>query len=137
MAKSLEPDGIMVQWVSPGTAFEHSLIVRTFLQAFPYASLWLGDDLLIGSQMPLMLNASELDARLADPAARAALAEVGFNRAEDVLAQFHGTSEQVHRYAAANPGPTLTDDHPILEYFQSQDIPPDPPDFRVFSAPTQ
>ncbi|MBV8718403.1 MAG: fused MFS/spermidine synthase [Chloroflexi bacterium] len=137
VAKSLEPDGIMVQWVSPGTAFEHSLIVRTFLQAFPYASLWLGDDLLVGSPTPLALNPSELDARLADPGARAALAEVGFNRAEDVLAQFHGTSEQVHRYAAANPGPTLTDDHPILEYFQSQDIPPDPPDFRVFSAPTQ
>src|SRR5207302_5256820 len=42
VARSLKPDGIMVQWVSPGTAFEHSLIVRTFLQAFPNATLWLG-----------------------------------------------------------------------------------------------
>ena len=46
VARSLSPNGIMVQWVSPGTAFEHSLIVRTFLQAFPHATLWLGGDLL-------------------------------------------------------------------------------------------
>jgi spermidine synthase len=132
VSKSLKPDGIMVQWVSPGTAFEHSLIVRTFLQAFPYATLWLGDDLLIGSQAPLAVNSSELDERLADPQARQALSEVGFNRAQDVLAQFHGTNEQVHSYAG--DGPVLTDDHPLLEYFQSQDIPPEPPDLEVFTG---
>jgi spermidine synthase len=135
VAKSLKPDGIMVQWVSPGTAFEHSLIVRTFLQAFPYATLWLGNDLLVGSRTPLVVNPAELDARLADPGARSALAEVGFNHAQDVLAQFHGTSEQLNTYVAQNPGPMLTDDHPILEYFQSQDIPGDPPDFTVFTGP--
>jgi hypothetical protein len=119
--------------VSPGTAFEHSLIIRTFLQAFPYATLWLGGDLLVGSNSPLMLSRSELDARLADPGARAALAEVGFNHAQDVLAQFRGTSSQLHAYAGA--GPILTDDHPILEYFQSQDIPADPPDLSTFVGP--
>jgi spermidine synthase len=133
VARSLAPGGIMVQWVSPGTAFEHSLIVRTFLRAFPYATLWLGGDLLVGSSSPLQLSHSELDARLADPSARAALAEVGFNHAQDVLAQFRGTSEQLHAYAG--DGPVLTDDHPILEYFQSQDIPGDPPDLSQFSGP--
>jgi spermidine synthase len=134
VAKSLAPGGIMVQWVSPGTAFEHSLIVRTFLQAFPHATLWLGNDLLIGSNSPLELSRSELDARLADPGARAALAEVGFNHAQDVLAQFRGTDEQLHAYVA-DGGPVLTDDHPLLEYFQSQDIPEDPPDFSTFKGP--
>ena len=133
VARSLSPGGIMVQWVSPGTAFEHSLIVRTFLQAFPYATLWLGGDLLIGSNSPLALSRSELEARLADPAARAALAEVGFNHAQDVLAQFRGTSAQLHAYAGS--GPVLTDDHPILEYFQSQAIPAAPPDLSGFTGP--
>ena len=132
VTRSLKPDGIMVQWVSPGTAFEHSLIVRTFLQAFPNATLWLGGDLLVGSPSPMRLSASELEARLADPGARASLAEVGFNHAEDVLAQFRGTSEQLHAYAAQ--GPILTDDHPILEYFQSQSISADPPDLSSFYA---
>jgi spermidine synthase len=133
VARSLAPGGIMVQWVSPGTAFEHSLIVRTFLRAFPNATLWLGGDLLVGSSEPLRLSRSELDARLADPQARGALQEVGFNHAQDVLAQFRGTSEQLHAYAG--DGPVLTDDHPILEYFQSQDIPGDPPDLSAFVGP--
>ena len=46
-------------------------------------------------------------------AARASLAEVGFNHPQDVLAQFRGTPETLRAYAA--PGPLLTDDHPILD----------------------
>src|SRR5207237_8046927 len=52
VARSLAPNGIMLQWVSPGTAFEHSLIVRTFLAAFPSSTLWLGRAVLIGSLAP-------------------------------------------------------------------------------------
>jgi spermidine synthase len=130
VAQSLAPNGIMIQWVSPGSALEHALIVRTFLQAFPNATLWLGGDLLIGSPTPLRIGQSELEARLADPAARQSLADVGFNHAQDVLAQFRASSAELHAYAAQ--GPLLTDDHPILEYFQSQDIPNDPPDLSGF-----
>jgi spermidine synthase len=129
-ARSLGPNGIMLQWVSPGSAFEHALIVRTFLTAFPNSTLWLGGDLLIGSPSPLRISQSELESRLADPSARSALAEVGFNHAQDVLAQFRGTSRELQAYAGT--GPILSDDHPILEYFQSQDIPSDPPDLGQF-----
>jgi spermidine synthase len=132
VARSLAPHGIMVQWVSPGSAFEHALIVRTFLQAFPNSTLWLGGDLLVGSPSPLRIGQAELESRLADPAARASLAEVGFNHAQDVLAQFRGTPGELSAYAGA--GPVLTDDHPILEYFQSQDIPTDPPDLTQFNG---
>jgi spermidine synthase len=129
-ARSLGPRGIMVQWVSPGSAFEHALIVRTFLTAFPNSTLWLGGDLLIGSPSPLRISETELESRLAEPAARPALAEVGFNHVQDVLAQFRGTSRELQAYAGV--GPILSDDHPILEYFQSQDIPSDPPDLGQF-----
>jgi spermidine synthase len=132
VARSLKPDGIMVQWVSPGSAFEHALIVRTLLQAFPNSTLWLGGDLLIGSPSPLALRRDVLDQRLADPSARAALEEVGFNHAQDVLAQYRTGPQDLAAYAG--DGPILTDDHPILEYFQSQDIPPEPPNLEQFHS---
>jgi spermidine synthase len=132
VARSLAPNGLMVQWVSPGSAFEHMLIMRTFLQAFPHSTLWLRGDMLVGSPMPLRISRDELERRLADPSARVALAEVGFNHAQDVLAQFRANADELHAYAGA--GPILTDNHPILEYFQSQDIPPDPPDLGRFSG---
>jgi predicted membrane-bound spermidine synthase len=129
-AHALGPHGIMVQWVSPGSAFEHALIVRTFLQAFPDATLWLGGDLLVGSPSPLRVSRAELERRLADPAARASLAEVGFNHAQVVLAQFRATSDELHAYAGQ--GPILSDDHPLLEYFESRDIPAEPPNLSQF-----
>jgi spermidine synthase len=132
VARSLAPNGVMVQWVSPGSAFEHSLIVRTFLQAFPNSTLWLGGDLLVGSPGPLRISRAQLESRLADPSARASLAEVGFNHAQDVLAQFRAGPSELQAYAG--PGPILTDDHPILEYFQSQDIPSEPPDLGGFDG---
>jgi spermidine synthase len=130
--RSLRPDGIMVQWVSPGSAFEHSLIVRTFLEAFPHASLWLSGDLLIGSSSPLRLSRSALAARLADPVARGALGEVGFNQPQDVLTQFRANETELRAYAG--PGPILTDDHPLLEYFLAQDVPQEPPDLSRFQS---
>ena len=133
VARSLTPYGIMVQWVSPGSAFEHALIVRTFLRAFPQSTLWLSGDLLIGSPSPLRLSRAVLEQRLADPAARAALAEVGFNHAQDILAQYRAGPAELAAYVGPD-GPILTDDHPILEYFESQAIPPDPPDLDQFHA---
>ncbi|HYY89696.1 MAG TPA: fused MFS/spermidine synthase, partial [Chloroflexota bacterium] len=129
-ARALGPGGIMVQWVSPGSAFEHALIVRTFLQAFPNSTLWLAGDLLIGSPSPIRVSGAELDRRLADPAARASLAEVGLRKREDVLAQFRADPDALHAYA--DTGPILTDDRPLLEYFASLNAPLDPPDLRQF-----
>jgi predicted membrane-bound spermidine synthase len=131
--RSLRPDGVMVQWVSPGTAYEHALIVRTFLSAFPHGSLWLNGDLLVGSPSPLVLRRSVLEERLADPSARQSLAEVGFNHAQDVLAQFRADDAALRAYAGA--GDILTDDHPLLEYFLALDVPQEPPDLAQFHSP--
>jgi hypothetical protein len=49
-----------------------------------------------------------------------------------VLAQFRGSSAELAAYAGA--GPILTDNHPILEYFQNQGIPSDPPDLSTFDG---
>jgi len=131
-SNALADDGIMVQWASPGSAFEHELIVRSFLQVFPHASLWLSGDLLVGSKTPQVLSRAELDRRLADPSARSALAAVGLNHAQDVLAQYRGDTEALRAYVG--DGPLLTDNRPLLEYFLS--LPPGelaaPPDLSSF-----
>ena len=125
----------MVQWVSPGSAFEHALIVRTFLQAFPNATLWLGGDLLVGSPSPLRLSRAELEARLADPASPR---QPGRSRLQPRPGRPGPVPRPPPPTVNSPPppatGPILTDDHPILEYFQSQDIPTDPPDLGHFTA---
>lgn len=131
-ARALAPGGVMVQWVSPENAFAHTAIVRTFLEAFPHATLWLAGDLLIGSPGPLRVDAARLEERLADPAARAALAEVGLNRPQDVLTHFRADAAELRAYAG--PGPLLTDDRPLLEYFRALDLPTGPADLERFSG---
>jgi hypothetical protein len=101
------------------------------LQAFPNATLWLSGDLLIGSPSPLRLSRSELESRLADPAARASLAEVGLNHAQDVLSQFRATDAELRAYAG--PGPILTDNRPLLEYFLALNESSAAPDLSHFS----
>ena len=58
-----------------------------------------------------------------------ALAEVGFNHAQDVLAQFRATDRAAR---LRRDGPILTDDHPLLEYFLALDVAQDPPDLDQF-----
>lgn len=132
VARNLAPDGVMVQWVTPESAFFHQTIVRTFLKVFPNSTLWLGGDLLIGSPSPIRVDPAAMQRRLNDPGARAALAEVGFNTPQDVLAQFRADGDELRAYVG--DGPTLTDDRPLLEYFRSLDNPYGPPDLSRFSS---
>lgn len=131
-ARALAPDGLMVQWVSPENAYAHQLVIRTFLQAFPNATLWLGGDLLIGSPNGLRVDPAAVARRLADPGARAGLAEVGFLKPQDVLFQFRADAAELRAYVGE--GPILTDDRPLLEYFRRQDITGPPPDLARFSG---
>ncbi len=131
-ARALRPDGLMVQWVSPENAFAHELIVRTFLEAFPNATLWLAGDLLIGSPSPIRVDPERLAERLADPAAREALRAVGFQKPEDVLVHFRADTEELRAYVG--PGPVLSDDRPLLEYFRALDVPYATPDVSRFSS---
>ena len=44
---ALAPGGVMVQWV-PGTrAIDHTMIVRSFLEVFPYVTAWAGGSMLV------------------------------------------------------------------------------------------
>jgi len=120
-ARALAEDGIMVQWVPLEDPVAHRLIVRTFLEAFPNATLWLSTDVLVGANKPLAIERERVNQRLEDPSAQAALADVGFVWREHVMSQFRSDPDALRSYAG--PGPILSDDRPVLEYFRNVELP--------------
>lgn len=92
-------------------------MVRSFIDVFPYASLWtteFHETLLIGSLQPLELDVSRIRQRFAQPEVAAALGEVGVASVEALLATWLTDRTGLEVYAGdVRP---VTDDHPRIEY---------------------
>jgi len=92
-------------------------LVRRFLDVFPHATAWsteLHEVLLVGSAGPIELDGERVAARYAQPAARAALAEVGIESPEALLATWVTDRAGLERFAGdAAP---VTDDRPLIEH---------------------
>ncbi|MDP9373559.1 MAG: hypothetical protein M3Q65_14130, partial [Chloroflexota bacterium] len=95
----------------------YRLIVRTFLGVFPNATLWDGGRLLIGTKGPLRLDPAAFERKRQDPTTRAALEAVGLGDFEALLALYTAGPEELRHFIG--PGPVLTDDRPLVEYFLS------------------
>src|SRR5271154_4283077 len=81
-------------------------LVRSFLDSFPYASLWtteIHEMLLIGSSQPIELNVPRIAARFYYPAVNDALAEVGIASPGALLATWITGREGLERYAGQSP----------------------------------
>lgn len=129
-AQALEDDGLMTQWLPPFSDYQYRLILRTFLAAFPHATLWQDGDVLIGSKRPITVDGAELGVRFQQPQVRTALAAVGLVGPDEFLRRFNAATEELR--AVAGQGPLITDDRPSIEYFRS--LPKDdPPDTRAYS----
>jgi spermidine synthase len=118
-AKRLRSNGIVAQWWPlPTQNNEDSRsLVRSFLDSFPYASLWtteIHEMLLVGSLQPMELDIPRISARFEEPSVNAALAEVGIASPAALLATWVTDRGGLERYAGqALP---VTDDHPRIEY---------------------
>ena len=127
-ARSLNPGGVMAQWIGPHDDFQYKTMLRTYLAVFPYVTLWLTADLVVGSNDPIDLDLGEVAGRFESPRARAALLEAGFESPVDAASAFVADRAEIERFVG--PGPILTDDHPMIEYYRSapgrgQGAPPD------------
>ena len=115
----LQPGGLMAQWWPlPAQNDEDSRsLVRSFLDVFPHATAWsteLHEVLLVGSSSPVDLDGERVAARYAQPAVRAALAEVGIESPEALLATWVTDRAGLERFAGdAAP---VTDDRPLIEH---------------------
>jgi spermidine synthase len=92
-------------------------MLRTYLSVFPYVTLWLTADLVIGSRDPIVLDLAETARRFESPRARAALLQGEFASPEDVAEAFVATREEIAAFVG--DGPILSDDRPFIEYFRS------------------
>jgi spermidine synthase len=115
----LQPDGLMAQWWPlPAQNDEDSRsLVRSFLDAFPYATAWsteLHEVLLVGSSSPIELSGARIAARYSEPEVRSALAEVGIESPEALLATWVTDRAGLERFAG--DAPPVTDDRPLIEH---------------------
>ncbi len=118
-AQRLQPDGLFAQWLPLSTQTDEDTrsLVRSFLDVFPYATLWtteLHEMLLIGSMTPIELDAARIQQRYGQPKVAAALAEVGIGSAPALMATWVTDRAGLERYAG--DALAVTDDRPRIEY---------------------
>jgi spermidine synthase len=118
-ARRLEKDGLFAQWLPISTQNDEDTrsLVRSFLEVFPYATLWtteMHEMLLVGSLSPIELNASAIEERFAQSNVSTALQAVGVDSAAALLATWVTGRDGLERYAAGvRP---VTDNDPRIEY---------------------
>lgn len=119
---ALKPGGLALQWIGHRPPSQYALIMRTFLEVFPHATLWLDGNLMVGSLEPLTLHAATLAFKRGSQVTASALDDVGLTSFE-VLASWY-TAGPARMRAFVGTGPVLTDDRPLVEYHRS--LPEDP-----------
>lgn len=117
--KRLNQNGILAQWLPIATQNEQQTreLVRSFLDAFPYATLWtteLHEMLLVGSPQPIRIDVRALQGRFAPESVVASMKGVGIDSPAAVLATWVTDRSGLEHFAGdARP---VTDDHPRIEY---------------------
>lgn len=111
---ALKDDGVVLQWIGHRPRVEYTLIMRTFLEVFPEATLWYDANFMVGTKQPLKIDPEALDRLRQNATTRAALDAVGLT-GFDVLRSWYTAGAQEMR-AFVGDGPVLTDDRPLVEY---------------------
>jgi spermidine synthase len=112
----LKPGGIAVQWVA-GTDAEYRLIARTFLSVFPQTTVWTDGTLLVGSLEPLQIRRVDFERKLQTPGRAQGAQDLGAASFDRLLAMYRAGPDELRAFVG--PGPILTDDRPLVEYFLS------------------
>jgi spermidine synthase len=117
--KRLNQNGILAQWLPIATQNEQQTreLVRSFLNAFPYATLWtteLHEMLLVGSPQPIRIDVRTLQERFAPESVVASMKGVGIDSPAAVLATWVTDRSGLERFAG--DARAVTDDRPRIEY---------------------
>ena len=115
----LAEDGIMLVWsgIYDMDLYSMQMIVRTFLEVFPEASLWEVDldYLLVGFKGDLEIDYSVLKSRLQDPKIKSDLARINLDQPEKLMARMLMGPEELKEFA--KDAPVHTDDRRQLEIY--------------------
>jgi len=115
--RALAPGGVMLQWIGARPISHYKLIARTFLDAFPNATVWVRGTLLVGTVEPLRLDAEAFQRKSDQVATRHALTQVGLASFDALLSQYTAGPEQLRAFLGS--GRILSDDLPLVEYHRS------------------
>src|SRR5687767_2289085 len=122
---AMKDDGVVLQWIGHRPRIEYTLIMRTFLDVFPDATLWYDANFMVGTRQPLRIHFQALERLRRNATTRAALDAVGLT-GEDVLRSWYTAGADEMR-AFVGSGPVLTDDRPLVEYHHWLPRPEDQP----------
>ena len=111
---ALKPNGVVLQWIGKRPSVEYKLIMRTFLDVFPNASLWNDGEFMVGTALPLQLDPGTIDRLRADPKTREALDAIGLTSFDVLRTWYTAGADEMRTFVGA--GPLLTDDRPLVEY---------------------
>ncbi|MEO6212526.1 MAG: fused MFS/spermidine synthase [Vicinamibacterales bacterium] len=114
---ALAPRGIALHWNGGATEPEYQLILRAFVAAFPHTTLWGDGSLMVGTLEPLTLSRSRIEALLATPQTHDLLGLMNVGTFDHLERMFRGSTADIRAYLGE--GPVLSDDRPLLEYFES------------------
>jgi spermidine synthase len=116
--QALKDDGIMVQWVDASLP-EHAykMMVRSFYEVFPEATMWYHGTILVGAKGPLRLDYEAIEAKFQHPQLRGVLEELGIRGVNDLMREFVGRPDEVRAFLG--PGPVISDRYPVIEYINS------------------
>ena len=114
----LKSGGLFAQWLPLHGLTEdgYRMILRTFHEVFPHASLWVTEDysVMLGAPDGLAIDLRLLEERLGRPEVRASLAEVDLDEPFSFLANL--TLDERAFAAYAGEGRTNTDNRPWISF---------------------
>src|SRR5262249_24119516 len=94
------------------------MLVRAFVDAFPYASAWdsrhLGEWILIGSKQPLKIDPVRMQQRIAEPVLARDLAMIGIRSPVDLLALYMKGEGLLKEFT--RDVPAVTDDRSVVDF---------------------
>ena len=128
---ALQQDGVALQWIGLRPSIEYKLIMRTFLEVFPHATLWYEANFMVGTLKPLAIDPSALARMRQHPETREALDAVGLTQFEVLRSWFSAGPDEMRAFVG--DGPVLTDDRPLVEYHHWLPRPEEQPPLDVSS----
>lgn len=120
--RRLTEGGVVAQWLPlhAQSLASARMTARTFLDAYPYAMLWLPsvrDAVLIGSLEPLELDLGRVERAYATAPTRENLEAAFLETPEALLATFLLDRDGIAEWVG--DAPPITDEHPRMEFFLS------------------
>jgi spermidine synthase len=128
---ALKEDGVALQWIGHRPFVEYTLIMRTFLEVFPDATLWHDANFMVGTRKPLAIDPRGLDRMRQHPETRDALDAVGLKNFEILRNWYTAGPEEMRAFVGE--GPVLTDDRPLVEYHHWLPRPEEQPPLNLSS----